>query len=1352
MKTEHPGAFVRREILPNGMKVTEAAERLGISRPALSNFLNGNADLSHDMAVRLERAFSADPQKLLDLQNKYNAEKAGSKDFLHNIELYVPPFLEIKANKIEEWGGSGIEPRRRLAVFLRTLANSTGRQITKINFPGNDDSETPGPDGEIEAEDGSSWVPKGYSIWEFSVSKDITSKANADFKKSVKAFDDAVCRDTTFIFVTPLRWKKKTHWIEEKKKTGLWKNVHAYDASDLEQWLELSFSAQTWFANETGQTAKGTISLDHAWRKWAADCDPKLHSSLFSNAEKLHSDTIIKSLQAEPYQPVAISADSRDEALAFLSCVFSANDEKFCSYRDKTIVFEEKGTLTKLVNRSSDFIAVITSQEVEEEFAPYSKSIRSFLIYPQNTVQEPDIRLETLSYKAFQAALKVMGIEGDRVDQLSRESGRSPTVLRRRLSKLPAIKKPKWANNKDDAKSLIPALFAGAWRADHKADRTMISSLAGGLDYDDYERKFIDLSEIEDSPVWLAGGFRGVVSKIDLFYAIKNTIIEADLKRFFKEAERGLSEPDPTLDLPEKDQLMAAINGKTRESTEILEGLADTLAFLSVHGKSFFSRRINFNVARHADDLVRSLLNMSAINTLENHVDNLPLYAEAAPSTFLSIIKNDLKSANSQALALMRPTDNWIFSNAPRTGLLWALESLAWDPTQLMPTVLILGRLGELAIDDNLVNKPSNSLAAIFRCWMPQTAANIKQRIDALEKLVKEYPSVAWPICLEQFTYPHPPIGYYSNKPCWRHNKQGYDNPITKDEDEEFKLKAFDIAVKWQKHDCNTLGDLISNLRSVSKVLRGQVWDIIDKWKETASEQDKSRLREKIRVAELDHRAINLRRLRDIKSIDKRAIETFETLESADPVYRYEWLFRETWLHISIVEMEDEGFDNKKLDKWIATQRQMALREIYENGGINRIIELAEMGQTAHTIGMMFSIIVDDDQALSEKLLYILRKDTKPHGVQQRILSGALHSLDNQNREILQRLVDLLSADERLIVLLLAPFDHKTWKIVESFDNSFQTDYWSKIHHSRYPSKDDLSYAVGQLIDAKRPKTALNMTHFSFNSLSPRMLYKMLDAIATERNDTDNISRLDSVLVLKALKHLTESKVASIDEMAAFEFKFIEIFNHTSNRPLNLEKYIERHPELFVQAVAFVYKRQDDKKDPKYLRPKNLQQAAAKYDRFLNVLSLIPGHNEHGELKTENLLNWVKAVRSGCSELARAEVGDECIGGLLANDPTLADDEGVWPSLPVRDALEQIANDNIKRGFTTRLYNSRGAHIRSEGGNQERDLADKYAHWAEKMEFTYPNVSDMMREMEEMYLREASWQDNETQKKRRLLH
>ena len=69
----HPGAFIRTEILePLDLSVTAAAQVLQVSRPALSNLLNGQADLSGDMALRIEKAFGVNLEILMRMQGSYD--------------------------------------------------------------------------------------------------------------------------------------------------------------------------------------------------------------------------------------------------------------------------------------------------------------------------------------------------------------------------------------------------------------------------------------------------------------------------------------------------------------------------------------------------------------------------------------------------------------------------------------------------------------------------------------------------------------------------------------------------------------------------------------------------------------------------------------------------------------------------------------------------------------------------------------------------------------------------------------------------------------------------------------------------------------------------------------------------------------------------------------------------------------------------------------------------------------------------------------------------------------------------------------------------------------------------------
>jgi|SRR5277367_867052 len=73
----HPGDFIRTEIIePAGLTVTDAAAALDVSRPALSNLLNGKADLTGEMALRIEKAFGVSMDTLMGMQSAYDIARA----------------------------------------------------------------------------------------------------------------------------------------------------------------------------------------------------------------------------------------------------------------------------------------------------------------------------------------------------------------------------------------------------------------------------------------------------------------------------------------------------------------------------------------------------------------------------------------------------------------------------------------------------------------------------------------------------------------------------------------------------------------------------------------------------------------------------------------------------------------------------------------------------------------------------------------------------------------------------------------------------------------------------------------------------------------------------------------------------------------------------------------------------------------------------------------------------------------------------------------------------------------------------------------------------------------------------
>lgn len=87
----HPGGFVKGEIIdPAGLSITAAAEALGVTRPALSAFLNERSALSPEMALRIEKAFGVSMDTLMRMQNSYDIAQTRKREAEVQVKPYRP--------------------------------------------------------------------------------------------------------------------------------------------------------------------------------------------------------------------------------------------------------------------------------------------------------------------------------------------------------------------------------------------------------------------------------------------------------------------------------------------------------------------------------------------------------------------------------------------------------------------------------------------------------------------------------------------------------------------------------------------------------------------------------------------------------------------------------------------------------------------------------------------------------------------------------------------------------------------------------------------------------------------------------------------------------------------------------------------------------------------------------------------------------------------------------------------------------------------------------------------------------------------------------------------------------------
>lgn len=1344
----HPGKFVKEDVLPAGMSVTAAAKLVGVSRPTLSNFLNGNSSLSAEMAARLEKAFSVNKEKLLALQQAYESPQHEEIERHIVVRTYAPAFLEISARDIEGWA-EGLSARAELPALLRRLVNSTGRKVGSSKFPAGDQSQKPGWDGLVESKEATPWIPKGRSGWEFGCNKDPEKKANSDYRTRSRSTPATERNGTTFVFVTPRMWDDKNVWVQKKRAEGKWQDVRVFDAIDLEQWVETSIPTQAWLAGKLGKDTEGCFSLSDAWTRWSSLASPTIDASVFESEIASHKDKIRNWLLQDSPPPLSVTAASREEALAFVAAAARLEPDLEL-LNDRAVIFSSEAAVLRLRHSINHIIPVTYSGDVERAVAGVQDAGRRIVVSERRLVREGDgIFVDLPTWESFDKACRAMGLDEQQADLLRRGSGRSPTILRRLLGSSPNLRHPSWANDVAALKKMIPLFFAGTWSASSRADMEILSYLAGEP-YEVVEGWVAELGAMDDAPVWSESSTRGVISVLECMNAVSKLITLEHLDRYFFVAEMVLGEDDPALDLEKDKRWAAAIFDKTRDHSRLIRNsVADTLILVAVYGQELFGNRLGQSIQHRVDDFVCRLLEGQPPRNWRSHQSDLPRYAEAAPDAFLGIIEAELKKDEPSFACLFEPADTGVMGSCDRTGMLWAIESLAWSPKYLARCVMLLGNLCTYRLEDNWVNKPAASIRDILLAWRPHTAASYEQRLGIVRQLCDRFPEVGWDFCANQIS-PFPSMTSGTYRPRWRGYAGGCDGNATYGELNNFRLFCLEQLLNWPEQTLATLKSLVEVFNNVPAKQRKVVENLVRDWLSKAPPPaDIAELREHVRNHTLTRRARKRRGKETGASGEGRKL--YKILEPGEVFDRHRWLFAKQWIDFSADEIEDDDLDYTARDEKLQKLRISALQEILSVYGAEGIRRLCAIGETAHLIGWFIGRHILSGQGLvdfaGECLERGVRDNDEPAG---QCLSGLLGQFPDAGLvKFLQVLTDRLrnSADRLLLLRLFvrAPFRKVVWQLAEKHGPDFSEEYWKSAEPGWGGIADeDFDAAVHKLLASDRPRAAFDLAHFKFKSLGTETLVKLLTDIATKETEPSAHYRLQPHEIVRAFEVLNERGEATEMDLARLEQMYITVLGrHVGYKFPNLSRVVADSPMLFFQYVALRFLRKDRKDDAKELGlPTDLAILKQSIDTAYHVLenlSVIPGTNEDGTIDRAKLREWVVEVRKLSRQFDRFDVTDILLGELFHRCPP--DSDGTWPCEAVRGVMEEIASPKIGEGMCLAIRNSRGVHHRPDHGGPERKLAQKYKTMAGPLMVEWPFVASILMSVAEDYEREAMYHD-----------
>jgi hypothetical protein len=185
-----------------------------------------------------------------------------------------------------------------------------------------------------------------------------------------------------------------------------------------------------------------------------------------------------------------------------------------------------------------------------------------------------------------------------------------------------------------------------------------------------------------------------------------------------------------------------------------------------------------------------------------------------------------------------------------------------------------------------------------------------------------------------------------------------------------------------------------------------------------------------------------------------------------------------------------------------------------------------------------------------------------------------------------------------------------------------------------------------------------------------------------------------------------------------------------------LEQKLADDAVFFCDLIKKAY-RSKNGEEPVKEEPEEVRAMALNAWKLLHEWKRPPGLRGDGSFCPEQFDEWLEQVKTISAESGHLEVALHYVGEVLIHAPV--DPGGLWIHRTVAAALDSRDAEDMRSGFRTGAYNSRGAHWFDPTGKPEKELAAQYSRKAEETENAgFPWFAVTLRELAGEYEREAA--------------
>ena len=1247
----------------------------------------------------------------------------------------------VAAADIANWAEtSPREAQENLPLLVQKLVFASVNPHS-LRIPTGDSVINRGWDGILNVESGNAYVPNGISAWELSTGKDVQGKAELDYGKRLTNPLGIDKNNSTFVFVTCRKWLNSDSWVVSKKLHRQWADVKVLDAENLDSWLKLCPSVHRWFAVLIGKLPQGAWTIEQGWGSWSCGTKPAGSADLVIAGRFNAEQKLAELLNRDP-SDIVVAAEWGEEAYAFVLSVVG----KHAKFSSRLLVVKDEKEWDSIIDTHSSLILIPQIDNLTS--VGYAVKRGHWIILPVSSSKltaPPQISLGKPDRNQQINALVAMGISKKKAEKIVYASRGYLSVIRRHPVLVSgSYQRPSWSMPENTQFS-IPALFAGSWMTDNENDRAILAALAN-LSYDGLENALHMWVLTGDPLAERIGNMWRIVSYRDAWSLLCPYVTSALFERFCKASADVLNEPDPRFELPLEDRWMANAYGKvTNHSTSLRHGISTMLALLGARGDIDCKVKSAYSVQDRISSSVRQVLRKDMSEKAWYSISQeIAMLAEAAPDVFIDTVESDLKKDKPPIMSLF--VDEGTMGGCPHAELLRALELTSWNLDYLSRIVGILSKLARLDPGSRYMNRPFNSLKAIFQGCLPQTKAPLDDRIRIIDRLIGVEPEVGWKLLVGLI----PEIGVLSEiqKPRFREWAKGWKKGVTqKDYEKHIVIISERLLSHAIEGPLSRWIDLTKELPNLPQVVLDKTLAELKEKGTTFPEPVKDQICTELRTLITRHREFSNATWALPKVCVDQLEELYQRLLSNDLLDKSIYLFN-SYIPDLIHARPDLDYTLKI--QMSEKERIAALELIWTNLGFQGIQQLA----------------------LKVKLPQILGNSVGNCSFGDHIERQVLSWLDNGNNSLVQTAMGYVNAryteknewgisartqygnnwsDKTWSTFCLSlPLTRFLLELLETLNQNVQTSFWESIsnYYLREQDAECVNVVLGRLLSKNRPFAAINAADLYLHNpalkkpLSHDLLGRALELALIKPSDLLIAGPTTGYQMSEILKEL--QLVPDFDEnrLARIEWMYLPLMRSWDIQPVKLVDRLTKDPEFFVEIICLMYhgKPPIEGEFPNF-SPELKKQLSLGSWHLLKLLERLPSQISPGEIDSQKLQEWVEAARAGCKQKNRQEVGDAYIGDMLSHSPTGKD--GIWPHEAIRAIIESVDSKELEEGVETGRENQRGVVARAfgEGGKQEREIAETYERDARRIKYDWPRTALMLFRIAEDYKRLAIFWD-----------